>query len=301
MSAITKSTKELQGYALIVLVSILWGTMGVLAKLSYTYRILPETLIALRLCIGFTTLLAILTLFNRDSFKIQKTDIVLFLVFGTFAIALQRISYFYAVNLTTVTMAAILFYTYPVFITLFAVLRQRERISFRELIALVLTFSGAALVVKVYDTSSLSFNIIGIAFGLASSLLFVLYFMLTRKLRDKYTSWTLTLYGDGIGALILTPVISFSIPQIMEFPPQLWLLIFAIALIPSLLAYSLYSYALKYVKASKGSILSVIEPLSAALFSTIFLEENLETLQIVGVALALTGVCLLFRNSTTKT
>jgi drug/metabolite transporter (DMT)-like permease len=158
-----------------------------------------------------------------------------------------------------------------------------------------LTFSGAALVVRAYDASSLKVNLAGIIFGLLSSLLFTLYFMITKKLRDRYTSWTLTLYGDGIGLLTLTPVISLSIPQIMNFPLQLWLLIFTIAWIPSLLAYLLYSYALKYVKASKGSILSVIEPLSAALFSTIFIGENLENPQIIGIALALIGVILLFR------
>ena len=280
---------------LITAASILWGTLGILAKLSFEHGVLPETLIALRLVISFATLSIVLAVFSKDSFKVKKTDALLFLIFGVFATALQRISYFYAVDLTTVTVAAILFYTYPVFVTISASLFLKEKITSRELLAIILTFSGAALVVRVYNASSLKVNLIGIIFGLLSSLLFTLYFMITKKLRNRYTSWTLTLYGDGIGVLTLTPVISLSIPQIMNFPLQLWLLIFTIAWIPSLLAYLLYSYALKYVKASKGSILSVIEPLSAALFSTIFIGENLENPQIIGIALALIGVILLFR------
>ncbi|MDH5596172.1 MAG: DMT family transporter [Candidatus Bathyarchaeota archaeon] len=287
--------KEMQGYVLITVASILWGTLGILAKLSFEHGVLPETLIALRLVISFATLSAVLAIFSKDSFKVKKTDALLFLIFGVFATALQRISYFYTVDLTTVTVAAILFYTYPVFVTISASLFLKEKITSRELLAIILTFSGAALVAKVYDSSSLKVNLIGIIFGLLSSLLFTLYFMMTKKLRNRYTSWTLTLYGDGIGVLTLTPVISLSIPQIINFPLQLWLLIFTIAWIPSLLAYLLYSYALKYVKASKGSILSVIEPLSAALFSTIFIGENLENPQIVGIALALIGVALLFQ------
>ena len=293
MSIAMKSLKEMHGYISIAVASILWGTMGILAKLSFAYGILPETLIALRLVIGFATLLFFLTLFSRDSLRIQKTDVLLFLVFGAFAIALQRISYFYAVNFTTVTMAAILFYTYPVFVTLSAFFFLKEKISFREVLAIVLTFLGVALVVRVYDISSLRINLLGIISGLASSILFVVYFLMAKKLRNRYASRTLTLYGDGVGALTLAPIISFSIPQMMGFPLQLWFLIFAIAWIPSLLAYLLYSYALKYVKASKGSILSVIEPLSAALFSTIIIGESLEQPQIVGIALASTGVILL--------
>ncbi|NIQ05549.1 MAG: EamA family transporter, partial [Candidatus Korarchaeota archaeon] len=64
---------------------------------------------------------------------------------------------------------------------------------------------------------------------------------------------------------------------------------------PSLLAYLFHSYGLKYVKSSKGSILSAIEPLSAALFSTVILGENLEIPQLMGIVLVLTGVVLLFQ------
>ena len=295
MTSVLKSIEKMRGYVSIIAASILWGTMGVLAKLSFEYGIVPEALIALRLVISFATLSAVLALISRDSFKVHKTDVLIFLVFGVFAIAFQRISYFYAVNITTATMAAILFYTYPVFVTLSASFFLKEKVTLGVLSAIVLTFSGAALVMRIYDVSSLNVNLAGIIFGLLSSLLFTLYFMMTKKLRDRYPSWTLTLYGDGIGALALVPVISLSLPEMTRFPLQLWLLILMIAWIPSLLAYLLYSYALKFVKASKGSILSVIEPLSAALFSTIFLGESLEKPQIIGIILALTGVVLLFR------
>lgn len=288
-------TSKTHGYLLIIAATTLWGTMGVLAKLSFTYGIVPETLIALRLAISFATLFIFLTLLKRSSFRIQKTDILLLVILGIFATALQRFSYFYSVNLTTATVAAILFHTYPVFVTLSASFFLREKISLETLAAIILTFLGAALVVRVYDFSSLTLSGIGVAFGLLSSLLFVLYFMITKKLRGKYASWTLTVYGDGIGALVLTPVVWFSLPAVVEFPPQLWLLVLTIAWVPSLLAYLLYSHALRYVDASKGSILSVIEPLSAALFSTTFIGENLEMPQIIGVALALCGVVLLFR------
>jgi len=301
MGPLIKSVKEMHCYVLIAFASILWGTMGILAKFSYEYSILPETLIALRLLISFSTLLIVLALFHRNSLRIHRKDMLLFLIFGVSAIALQRVSYFYAVNLTTATMAALLFYTYPVFVTLLASLFLKEKITIREVLAIILTFMGVAFVVRVYDTASLNANLFGIIFGMLSSLLFVLYFVIVKKLRNSYTSWTLTLYGDGIGALALTPIISFSFQQIITFPMQLWLLILIIAWVPSLVAYLLYSYALKHVKASKGSILSVIEPLSAALFSAVFLGENLESLQMIGIALALVGVILLLQVSKAKT
>ena len=92
------------------------------------------------------------------------------------------------------------------------------------------------------------------------------------------------------------PISKVMFAEIFNYTQQLWLLILALAWFPSLLAYLIYSYALKHVEASKGSMLSVIEPLSTAIFAATILNETFEPLQILGVALALTGVVLLLHK-----
>jgi drug/metabolite transporter (DMT)-like permease len=292
--------KAAYAYLLIVAASIIWGTMGVLATFAFEYGVDPVTLIALRLLISSATILAPIILFKRKLLGIQKRDILQFLAFGVFATALQRITYFYAVDLTTVTIAAILFYTYPIFVTVYSSLFLKEKVTSLTVSAIVLTFVGVALVVKAYDVARLSASLLGVIFGIISSLFFALYFLATKRLRKEYTNWTLILYGDGIGAVVLTPVICYSFSNIVNYPSQLWLIILTIAWFPSLLAYLLYSYALKHVESSKGSILSVIEPLSSAFFSATILGENFAPLQIIGVALALAGVLLLFYKSMSR-
>ena len=286
--------KEAYGYLLIAAASILWGTMGIFGKLAFQYGINPVVLTALRILISSATMLVAIILLKRELLKIEKKDLPQLLVFGIFAVALQRIAYFYTVDLTTVTIAAVLFYTYPIFVTAHASLFLKEKVTFSIILAIVLTFSGVTLVVKAYEISWLSINILGLAFGILTSLLFALYFLMAKKLRNSYTNWTLLLYGDGLGTIALTPALYFSLSEIANYPLQLWLLIFVIALFPSLTAYLLFSHALKYVESSKGSILSIIEPLSAAIFSATILRENFEPLQIIGVTFALTGVFLLF-------
>jgi drug/metabolite transporter (DMT)-like permease len=286
--------KEAYGYLLIAVASIIWGTMGIFGELAFAYGINPPTLIALRLLISSLTLVIPITLFRKELFRIQKRDLLKFLVFGIVATALQRVTYFYAVDLTTVTMAAMLFYTYPIFVTIVASIFFKEKITPTTVFAIILTFSGTALVVKAYETSWLDANFSGIIFGILSSMFFVFYFLITKELRTRYTNWTLLLYGETIGAMALTPIIFSSFNAITNYPQQLWLLIFTIAWFPNLLAYLLYSYALKHVKYSKGSILSVLEPLSAAILSATILAERFEPPQIVGVILALSGVVLLF-------
>ena len=286
--------KEAYGYFLIVSASIMWGTMGIFGKLAFEYGINPVTLTALRILISSITMLISIILLKKNLLKIKKKDVPQLLVFAILAVALQRIAYFYTVDLTTATIAAVLFYTYPIFVTVHASLFLKEKLTFSIILAIVLTFSGVAFVVKAYEAAWLNANLLGLAFGMLTSLLFALYFLMTKKLRNSYTNWTLLLYGDGLGAIALTPALCFSFSEIVSYPQQLWLLILVIGLFPSLTAYLLFSYALKYVESSKGSILSVIEPLSAAIFSVTILGERFEPLQIVGVALVLAGIVLLF-------
>ena len=292
--------KEVYGYFLIVSASIMWGTMGIFGKLAFEYGINPVTLTALRIFISSITMLISIILLKRNLLKIKKKDVPQLLVFAILAVALQRIAYFYTVDLTTATIAAVLFYTYPIFVTVHASLFLKEKLTFSIILAIVLTFSGVAFVAKAYEAAWLNANLLGLAFGMLTSLLFALYFLMTKKLRNSYTSWTLLLYGDGLGAIALTPALCFSFSEIVSYPQQLWLLILVIGLFPSLTAYLLFSYALKYVESSKGSILSVIEPLSAAIFSVTILGERFDPLQIVGVALVLAGIVLLFYKQKLK-
>jgi DME family drug/metabolite transporter len=294
---LSQISRETRGYVAIVVASILFGSMGTLATLAFSYSISPTTLIALRLTVSSSTLLIILAVFRRGFLRFRKTDVAVFLLFALFGVALQRISYFYAIDLTTPTVAAMLFYTYPVFVIIVASLFQkRERITVLQVCAIGLTFLGVSLVVRIYDFSQLKLSLGGIVFGFLSSILFAVYFLMTGKLRTTYSNLTITLFGDGISALALLPIIINGVSQISQFPTQLWLIILAIGWVPSLLAYLLFSYALKYVKASRGTLLNVLEPIATAFLSTAFIGETFESLQIVGTAIALTGVLLLFRT-----
>ncbi|MEM2105631.1 MAG: DMT family transporter [Candidatus Bathyarchaeia archaeon] len=292
--------ERVKGYLLIAAASVIWGTMGIFGKMAFAYGVHPITLTALRIAISSTTALFSIAIFNRKLLKVRRQHLPQLIMFGVFAVALQRVAYFYTVDLTTATIAAIMFYTYPIFVTAYTAIFLKERITPLTITAITLAFFGVALVVKVYETSWLNANTLGLAFGILTSVLFALYFLMAKRLRENYTNWTLLLYGDGIGAIALAPTLLFVYPEIASYTPELWYLICVIALFPSLTAYLLFSHALKYVEPTKGSILSLIEPLSAAAFSTTILGETFEPLQLLGVALALTGILLLFYKPKAK-
>ena len=183
--------KDAHGYLLICGASILWGTMGIFGKLAFEFGISPTTLIALRLLVSSLTISLPIVLLKRNLLKIKRIHLLPFLALGVLATAFQRIAYFYSIDLTTVTVAAILFYTYPILVTIYSSLFLKEKITSSAIFSIALAFLGVALVVKTYDISQLSISLFGVIFGVLSSILFVFYFFITKKLRRNYTNWTL--------------------------------------------------------------------------------------------------------------
>lgn len=288
--------ERIRGYILIALGSLVMSAITIFGKLALDYPIRPESIIALRFIISFSVLSSLLLLLRREFFKIHVHDLPSFLVLGVIATALQRVVYFYALKYVSATTAIILVFTYPVFITIIASLFYDERITKSTILAIVFSLGGVMLVIKIYEQDASIPNLLGIAFGLCASLLFVLYFFLVKCLRSRYTNWTLIAYGDGIGALALVFLLLPNVAEILAYPARLWVLILGVG-VSSLLGYLIFSYALKYVASSKGSILMVIEPLGIVIMSSLFLRERIDLLQWVGIILALAGIAFLFHKS----
>lgn len=119
--------EQKKGYLLIALASILWGTMGIFGKFAFAQGVNPVTLTALRISISSATVLVPMVLFRKNLLKIKRKDLPQLAIFGVLAVALQRIAYFYTVDLTTATIAAIMFYTYPIFVTAYASIFLKEK------------------------------------------------------------------------------------------------------------------------------------------------------------------------------
>jgi drug/metabolite transporter (DMT)-like permease len=73
----------------------------------------------------------------------------------------------------------------------------------------------------------------------------------------------------------------------------LWLVI--LALVPTLIGHTLFTFGLRYLEATVATILAAIEPVTATLWAALFLGESLAWPQIVGGALVIAGVIALQR------
>ncbi len=288
------------GYLLAVIAAVSWATLGTLCKFLYRHGADPLTAVTIRAVIAFVTLAIVLAAVNRRLLRISWRDIPFFALYGLVGITINYASYFYALRWTTVATAVILLYTYPAMVTLLAVLFLGERLDRVKGIALGLTFIGCCLVVQGYDLDALRLNVYGILFGLGAGVTAAVYSLLGKKALQRYDSWTVVCYALGFGSLFL---VIWSSPRALlsvNYSGQAWVIMLAMAWIPTLLAYSLFTASMKYLEASRASITATLEPVIASLLAYLFLREVMEWPQLIGAALVVGGIIgLQFSRQTT--
>jgi len=288
------------GYLLAVIAAVSWATLGTLCKFLYHYGANPLTAVTIRAVIAFATLAIILATMNRRLLRIGWQDIPFFALYGLVGITINYASYFYALHWTTVTTAVILLYTYPAMVTLLAVLFLGERLDRIKGVALGLTFIGCCLVVQGYDLAALRLNVYGILFGLVAGVTAAVYSLLGKRALQRYDSWTVVCYALGFGALFLVIWCSPRAILTVNYSWQAWAAMLAVAWIPTLLAYALFTTSMKYLEASRASITATLEPVIASLLAYLFLGEVMEWPQLIGAALVVGGIIgLQFSRQTT--
>ncbi len=280
------------GYALALAAAVIWGSLGIFAKLIYAYGVNPVVLVSLRSSLAFLALLIPLLITNPSQLRIEAKDIPFFAVFGFVGITLNHLSYFEALKRTSATTAVIILYTAPAFVALGAAIFFGERLTKTKIVALAMAFVGCFLVAGGYDTGLISLNPAGIILGLIAAITYASYTLLSKYALGKYSSWTTVLYAFGFGGFFLMCFAGRSLTQLRDFPPGAWLLILGLVLGPTLAAYVLYVLALRYIDAADAGIICMAEPAATTLLAFVVLGETLVGWQLVGAALVLAGIFL---------
>ena len=135
------------GTILIILAAIFWSSMGIFVRgLTELAGFTSIQIVSLRLTVAALVFALILFIKNPKGFRIRMKDIPLFLGLGIGSVLFFTACYFAAIRMMTLSMAAILLYTSPIWVMLLSILFFREKLTGRKLIALSFSFLGCILV-----------------------------------------------------------------------------------------------------------------------------------------------------------
>lgn len=287
-----KSTSTI-GYMSVIGAAILWASCGTAGKALFNAGMSPFTLVQTRVTMASLIMIVVLSLMKPSLLKIPLRDIVYFLMFGSVFMALMQLSYFMAISKIQVAQAILVQYLAPVLVAFYSMLFWRERMTYRKVLALVLSLAGCYLVVGGYSLRLLSMNRQGIIWALLSALAFASTTLLSEKGMQRHNPWTALTYALLFSALTLNtlqrPLLvlsgTYTLPQ--------WAAILYIVVFGTLIPFGLYLVGVNYIRSTRTIITATLEPIAAALFAFLLLGERLSFLQILGGASVISAIILL--------
>lgn len=274
-----------------VLAGILWGSISIFLKTLSASGLSNLQIMMIRAVLAAILLFVFLLIKDKSSLKIHIRDVWMFAGTGILSLTFFTICYFYTILNSGASIAVILLYTSPIFVLLLSMLLFKEKITWKKLLALVMTFAGCIFVTGIGNGQnglSLKSFLIGICAGFG----YALYSIFSRFALKKYNSLTVTFYTFVFSGLSLIPFVHIS--QIPSFvSPKTVLFALGIALFCTVLPYILYTYSLSGLETGKAAILVTVEPLVGTLIGIFLWKEETSILKIAGIILIFVAVIIL--------
>lgn len=266
---------------LIAVISMAWGTSYLLMKLGLN-GIEPFTLIALRFGIAFV--LTFLLFFKRvsktDAKTIGYSAVLGLILFGVFTALL------YGLKTTTVSSAGFLTSTTVIFVPVLQALITREIPKLPIIAGVVVILTGIGLL-TIGDSFSIES---GSILCLAGALFYGAHIIVTNSFAHKTDTLQLGVFQLGFTALYgLLFSVGFETPALPVTTTE-WIAVWGLAIICSAFGFVVQPIAQQYTTPERTGVLFSLEPVFAAAFGYVFLQEVLQVQGYIGALLVLCGV-----------
>jgi len=280
---------------LVMVAGFLWGSTGILAKWTYAATTIgPISLAWLRIIIALP-MLGLLATSQHASFSLSRRELLLFLAFGFCSLTVFESLYFTSFAYTTVQHAAALLYTAPGFVAILSWSILKEKMTRRKIVAIVLSISGAFLIMGLLRGERLfaSRTQIGDWLALGSGLAYATWYIFGKVLGRNRKAAVTSFFALFFGAVFFIPlVVTLNATQLPQ-TTLAWELVAAVGIIPTTMAYMFYLTGLKSVDPTKASVFAITEPIGAAMLAFLFFGETLTYDSFVGLALIISSILLI--------
>lgn len=282
-----------------ILAGIMFGSSGIFVRTLTQNGIDPTTLLFLRFSIAIIPILLAIFLTDRELFKIDKSDIPLFIACAICIIGLN-LCYNESMNTIPLSLAAVLLSLAPIYVIIIAYIAFGEKITSKKVICMLLAIFGCVLMTGVLENSMMNISVFGIACGIGAGLFWAFYLIASKKsIKNGKHTFTILLYSIIIISIALIPFTDFG--QINAFVS-----INPLLAIVFLIIHSTFSFALPYVfstlslnfidSGTSSIFMSASEPFAALLFGLLIYGEIPTLVMLCGFILTLVSMTILSRS-----
>lgn len=243
-------------------------------ELTIWYRALLATIILGGYCIwkGFDLKIS------------DKRDLKIILLSGVF-FGIHWVTYFYALQLSSVALGMLSIYTYPVMTSLLEPLILKTPFKRIHVFLGLAVIGGVYLLVPEIDLGNQYF--IAVLFGLCSAFFYALRNILLKPRVARYNGSVLMTWQLVVMSVVLSPM-AFSASWVTF--SEYWLPLLALAVITTAMGHTLLLNCFRYFSVTAASILSSVQPIYGIVLGFLFLGEVPSGNTLLGGAVILSAV-----------
>ncbi|MEA3424430.1 MAG: DMT family transporter [Bacillota bacterium] len=287
-----KNKKFYLGVFLSVLSAAGFGAAAPVAKVVFASGVGQFMMLAGRFSLA-SILLWIYIFLKRDTidYKIKnKKEAITYILLGI-VYFLTTSMYFKAIQIISVSLHVVIFYTYPFIVSIMAIVFLKDKIDRRAIIAMVVAFLGILLMVLDKNNHFDTMGII-ISFGSAFGISIYMIILGIGEIKRVKTV-VITAYANSITGILFLITTYFRGELMLTLNITAWWGIVFLATVSTMVAIVALAKAVRLIGPSKVSILSTFEPVEGILLSVVFLGEILTESQIVGTLLVMMSIVII--------
>ena len=229
-----------------------------------------------------------------NSFYVSRQNFIIYLVRGVFAFISLSL-WFFVLKYTEFTTLIAVGFTSPLFASLLAIILLKEPFSKLKIVALLIGFSGAMVVIKPFDSE---FNLYFLL-ALVSSFAWSVYLIFTKKLSMNQNAVTAAFFFS----FILVPFFSVIAIPVWQKPDFMeWMVIIIFTLLSTIAQIALFK-AFSYAKVTTLMPFEYSSLIFAAIFSYFIFDDLITINTLLGGMIIMSGnyiILLLQRRKKVK-
>jgi drug/metabolite transporter (DMT)-like permease len=278
-----------RGYVLAAAAATMWGLNGSMGRSLLDDGVSALRLSQLRSFASWAILAAVLAAWRPELLRVDRRDLPSFAFLGIAGLALVHATYFLAIERLDVGVAVTIQYLAPLLLLVWLRVVHHRRLATGLWGAVALSAAGCFFVVRAYDAGSL--DGLGVAYAFGAAVAFAIYMVGSERAGHDHEPVTTLVWSFGFASLfwaVVTPWWSFPVDDFSSGDHPL--LALGVVLVGTLLPFTCMVAALRHIPAPRAAVVATLEPVLAALFAYLLLDQALTAVQIAGGVAVLAAV-----------
>jgi drug/metabolite transporter (DMT)-like permease len=279
-------------YTLTLLSMLIWGvSYSWVDKALFYFN--PETIASIRVFIAAPFML-ILSFVLRKMQKVSRRDIFLIAAFALFDPFAYFLCESFGILHSTPVTASVIIATIPLLVPVSAFLVFKEKLTVINILGIFVSFFGVLLVIITGDLK-LAVEPIGLILLFGAVFCAIIYNFFLKDLVKRYNVYTIITIQNIFASLYFLPVfLNGSVNEIAQtkINTELILIIAALSILASALAFIFYANSIKHLGITKANVFANLIPVFAAAFAYFMLKEEMGFQKVAGILLVVAGLLM---------